>query len=82
MWTTTSKLTQLENGWLVEIIHEWVMTSMRNVQDELKPPFISHRCFLKRQDALDYITSQLVYLDPLQEEKEQALLKKLEEDFE
>jgi len=78
MWTTISKLTQLDNGWLVEFLHEWHVTP---TDMQMKEPTVRHCCFTKREAAIDYIMNQLDLVSPEMEDKEDKIFERLREEM-
>ena len=74
MWITTSKLTQLHNAWLVEMEHIW-----HPMPDDPEPkqPLVRHLAFVKREEAVRWISEQLEFLSPENEEKESAIFERL-----
>ncbi len=68
MWKSTCSLMFLEGGVVAEVLHEYVPSIG---QGDYYPPYLRRRIFVKRDEAVHWVSFELEQFDPAKYQDDQ-----------
>ncbi len=78
MWKSTCSMTFLEGGVVAEVFHEYIPSAG---EYKAYPPYVRRRIFVKREEAVKWISLELEMFDPKKYMEEEAKYQMLQQSF-